>query len=380
MPQRFTVDGSEALESRLAATCQRVFEGVRGAVPASRLDGVLLGGGYGRGEGGVLRSSDGDEPYNDLEFYVFVRGNALFAERRYRHALHELGERLSDQAGVEVEFKVLTLRKLRRSAPSMFYYDLVEGHRWIMGDDRLLRGCEHHREPKAIPLHEATRLLFNRCSGLLFTLERLKRADLGAKEADFANRNLAKARLAFGDVLLTADGEYHWSCRERHRRLVSRGALEPALAFAEPLKALHAAGVEFKLHPQRASVPREQLAAEHAELSNLGAELWLWLESKRLGRQFPSPRDYALSSVDKCPENLAWRNRLVNARAFGPQGLADRRYPRERLFQAVALLLWEPETLENPALLRRAQTALRTSARDFVGLVSAYFDLWRRFN
>ncbi|MHC1764735.1 MAG: hypothetical protein AB9869_10605 [Verrucomicrobiia bacterium] len=380
MTRRFTVDGNEALERRLAASCQRVLDGVRGVVPASRLEGVLLGGGYGRGEGGVLGSSDGDEPYNDLEFYVFVRGNALFAERRYHDALHELGERLSDQAGVEVEFKVLTLGRLRRSAPSMFYYDLAEGHRWIMGDDRLLRGCEHHRNAKAIPLHEATRLLFNRCSGLLFTLERLSRAGFGAKEADFANRNLAKARLAFGDVLLTADGEYHWSCRERHRRLMSRGAFEPALAWAEPLKALHAAGVEFKLHPQRASVPREQLAAEHAELSNLGAKLWLWLESKRLGHEFTSPREYALSSVDKCPETLAWRNRLVNARAFGPQGLADRRYPRERLFQALALLLWEPQALGNPALLGLIQTALRTKSRDLVGLVSAYFDLWRRFN
>lgn len=380
MTQRFTVDGHEALERRLAATCQRVLEGVRGLVPSSRLEGVLLGGGYGRGEGGVLRSPKRDQPYNDLEFYVFVRGNALFAERRYLPALRELGERLSEWAGFEIEFKVLTLRKLRRSAPSMFYYDLAEGHRWIMGDDRLLRGCEHHRDASAIPLHEATRLLFNRCSGLLFTLERLSRADFGAEEADFANRNLAKARLAFGDVLLTADGEYHWSSRERHRRLMSRGAFEPALAWAEPLKALHAAGVEFKLHPQRASVPREQLAAEHAELSNLGAKLWLWLESKRLGHEFTSPREYALSSVDKCPETLAWRNRLVNARAFGPRALTDGRYPRERLLHALPLLLWEAETLEDPALLRITQTALRTSARDFAGLVSAYFDLWRRFN
>lgn len=380
MTQRFTVDGPEALERRLAATCQRVVEGVRGLVPASRLEGVILGGGYGRGEGGVLPSPKGDQPYNDLEFYVFVRGNALFAERRYRPALRELGERLSEWAGVEVEFKVLTLEKLRRSPPSMFYYDLVEGHRWLMGDDRLLRGCEHHREPKAIPLHEATRLLFNRCSGLLFALERVKRAQFGGTEADFVNRNLAKARLAFGDVLLTADGEYHWSCRERHLRLMSRGAFEPALAWAAPLKALHAAGVEFKLHPNRPAASREQLVSEHAELSHLGLRLWLWLETKRLGQRFASPREYALSSINKCPETLAWRNRLVNSRVFGPQGLADGRYPRERLFHALSLLLWEPETLRSPALLRRTQKALRTSSREFEELVSAYFDLWRRFN
>ena len=40
-----------------------------------------------------------------------------------------------------------------------------------------------------------------------------------ADDADFVGRNLAKDQLAFGDVLLTAHGQYHWSCQERHRRL-----------------------------------------------------------------------------------------------------------------------------------------------------------------
>jgi hypothetical protein len=328
----------------------------------------------------VLRTLDGDQPYNDLEFYGLVRGNAVFAERNFRRALHELGEALSPRAGLEVEFKVLTLEKLRRSPPTLFYYDLIEGHRWLLGDDALMTGCEHHRDAKAIPLHEATRLLFNRCSGLLFTLERLNRPKFGAEEADFAGRNLAKARLAFGDVLLTVHGEYHWSCRERHRRFFNLVSLQPSLSWAERLKPLHAAGVEFKLHPVRTSASRTTLAEEHRVLSELAEKLWLWLESKRLGEEFPSPRAYAFSPTNKCPESHALRNRLVNFRTFGPLGLADSRYPRERLFHALSLLLWEPEVLTDPGLLRRTQTQLRTRARDFPGLVTAYLDLWRRFN
>src|SRR2546430_11696875 len=61
--------------------------------------------------------------------------------------------------------------KLRRSGRGMFYYDLVLGHKWIIGEDKLLAGCEHHRQADLIPRWEATRLLMNRCSGLLFRSE-----------------------------------------------------------------------------------------------------------------------------------------------------------------------------------------------------------------
>ena len=433
---RFTLDGSDALEKHLSSVCEQVRDGVRSIVPADKLEAVALGGGYGRGEGGVLRTAGGDKPYNDLESFVFVRGIPVLAERKFRHPLQELGERLSPGAGLEVEFKVITLDKLRRSGPSMFYYDLVMGHRWLVGEESLFAGCEHHRDASRIPLHEATRLLMNRCSGLLFALERLQRKDFTGDDADFVGRNLAKAQLAFGDVLLTAHGQYHWSCRERHERLKRLAAGAPAsgpasgarpssaaatetassapgnsiistssfISAAEdgrtplagpeagappaasppgaPVAELlrhHAAGVEFKLHPARSNESREALVARHAELSALGRQLWLWLEGRRLGAAFATPRDYAVSDLNKCPETSDLRNRLVNLRAFGvgaALGPRGDRYPRERLFHALCLLLWRDDIGSLPQLHQE----LATEADDLPGLVAAYGRIWSRFN
>jgi hypothetical protein len=341
----------------------------------------LLAGGYGRGEGGVLREISGDRPYNDLEFYVFVRGNAVLAERQYCAALRKLGQRLKPGAGLDVEFKVLTLNKLRRSGPSMFFYDLVSGHRWLMGDDSLLAACEHHRDPKSLPLHDATRLLFNRCSGLLFSAERLRRAQFGPEDADFVGRNLAKAQLGIGDALLAAQGNYHWSCRERAKRLA-----EPFTCGDLPRRQIichHAAGVVFKLHPLRSTAASEDLARQHAELTELAGVVWLQLERRRLGASFEKHLDYAVSRRDKCPESSPLRNLLVNAQTFGPlTSLRSRgsRYPRERLFNALALLLWEKDALNDASLLRVLQRELNTRATGFAGLVAAYEQLWHRFN
>jgi len=380
--QRFTPEGSVALEKFLTETCRRVRDGVQRLIPASRLKGILLGGGYGRGEGGVLKTDQGDQPYNDLEFYVFVGGNSLLAERLFGRPLHHLGEQLSPDAGLEVEFKVLTLAKLRRSAPAMFYYDLVMGHRWLVGDESLLAGCEHHRDASQIPLHEATRLLMNRCSGLLFSLERLQRAEFNSHEADFVGRNLAKAQLAFGDVLLTAHGQYHWSCLERNRRLNSF-LFEGDLEWARTLLPHHQAGVHFKLHPIRSVESRESLRMRHSELTQLGGQLWLWLESRRLKEQFRTAGAYAHSLSNLCPETSPWRNRLIHARTFGMRTALSSescRYPRERLFRSLATVLFNRNTPQQLSDLKPIGDWLQTDARDLPGIVAAYAKIWGRFN
>ena len=317
-----------------------------------------------------------------MEFYLLIRGPILLGEPALRPKLHEAGERLAASAALDIEFKIISLKKLRQSATSMFYYDLVCGHRWLIGTDELLKDCGHHRDAGRIPLSEAARLLMNRCSGLLFSAELLARHKFDAADADFVGRNLAKAQLGFGDALLAAHGQYHWSCLERTARL-NHLRCDPALPWIQSLRQHHAAGIEFKLHPIRSTESRESLLARHAELSALAEELWLWLESRRLGAHFRSPWQYASSRINKCPETHPVKNRLVNLRTFGPTALlrpSASRYPRERLFHSLPLLLFEPAALDQRAALRAVQGALQTNASTFSELVQTYRRLWSRFN
>lgn len=379
---RFTPDGSTELEQHLALTCTKIAAGVRGLVPRGRLEAILLGGGYGRGEGGVLSTPSGDRPYNDLEFYVCVRGNRHLNELRFGRALHVLGEILTPQAGIEVEFKITSLDEIARSPVTMFSYDLVMGHRWLVGSEEMLASCAHHREGEQIPLAEATRLLMNRCTGLLFAQERLEKREFTASDADFVRRNIAKAELALGDAVLVAFGQYHWSVRERHR-LLERITRTESLPWIEAVRRHHAAGVEFKLYPERSTASREELRAQHQPLAQLAQQIWLWVESRRLGTTFASPRQYALSRINKCAETSSVRNILVNARALGAASLRSGgagRHPRERIFHALSLLLWEPETWREPELRACVQRELQTGGSTFAEMMRAYRDLWSRVN
>jgi hypothetical protein len=229
---------------------------------------------------------------------------------------------------------------------------------------------------------------------------------LSRRQADFIGRNLAKAQLALGDALLAAFGQYHWSCPERHRRLerlvagqipgVFQGSgiqrapsTRSARVFSieappalEQLLEHHAAGVEFKLHPQRLFKSAEAFAREHAQFCALASQLWLWLESRRLEYPFSSARDYAMSAVEKCPETSSWRNYLLNARAFGPASLVCKlacRYPSERLLNALTLLLWSGDGSDEPGITRHLQKQLQTRASDWPGFVRAYERAWLKY-
>jgi hypothetical protein len=378
MKPRFTIDGSQALEERMERLCDQVRRAAIAKIPEQHFVAIVLGGGYGRGEGGVLKAEACDLPYNDLEFYFFLRGNRLWNQHRHGKTLHDLGESLSVDAGLQVEFKVDCADRWRSSPVSMFSYDLVSGHRVILGDESVFQGCEHHLDAKGIPLSEATRLMFNRCSGLLLARELLGKNALASNEADFVGRNLAKMQLALGDAVLTAFGQYHWSALERHRRLTAfwNEGLSPWLP---EVQAHHKAGLAFKLRPCRIFKSVEEFDSEHRQLTQLAMQVWLWLESRRLKQPFASASDYALSDLDKCPGTPGWQNYLLTLRTFGPKatlGAMSCRYPRERLFNALALLLWNAEAPSQPSLLRRLQQTLHTDAPDWASLVNVFKRIW----
>ncbi len=378
---RFTLDGSDKLEADLNQICQKVLAEVLDLAPRKKLQGVLLGGSYGRGEGGVWRTRSGERPYSNLQFYIFLRGSQWLNEQKNGDVFNDLAKGLSATFKIPVEFKVLSLSGLRRSGPNMFYYDLVSRHRWIWGAENFLQGCDHHRQSFRVPEAEAIRLLMNRCSALLFTRQYIEQEVTAMDKLDQIQRSIAKLQLALGDAVLTVYGQYHWSCVERHERLM-RLAPDEALVWLEEVRQQHAAGLEFKLHPTPGEKPWETLRAEHAHLSALTLRVWLWLENHRLKQRFVNVRDYCLSPINKCPETRSWRNRMVNTLTFGPELFwepSSAHSPRERLLNALPLLLWESQSVKEPALLKSLHTNLQTLSSTYTGLLAAYEKLWQQF-
>ncbi len=373
----YVVEDEPALAQRLDLYLNQLARKLDSSVAASSTVALVLSGGYGRGEGGVFRGADGlAQLYNDLEFYLFTRSDHVPAEvtawcQREEHDGTAL-------LGIDVEFKCLGIGALREGEPSMFYYDLLQGHQLIWGAAHWSRDVPSVlREADAIPLHEATRLLFNRGSGLLFSRCALSQGDERVANG-FVQRNHAKARLALGDAVLTANGRYHHFCRERGQRVAA--GLDRVPPDWARLQAWHAAGVKFKLQPRHQKMDTDDLQAAQAELAAAWSGTFRWLEGLRLETTFPDAASYTRYPGRLFPETPAVRNILLRLRDLKSRGGALGHwtdYPRGEL-QRILISLVEPG--EVPDMARWLRRLGGGEVGGWRGLEQGFTRWWNHYN
>lgn len=176
-----------------------------------RLAGVVLGGGYGRGEGGVWEGKDGSVRLsNDLDFFTVSEpgaGDAGAAE--IARMLSPLGEAWSEKLGLDVDFTAKTPARLKKDEERLMVQELLRGYCdvWGMPGTELFAHLAK-RDAAAVPWSEAARLLVNRGAGLLMAREE-------GRSGEFAARNLAKCVMGAGDARLVAGKAYRWKAEER---------------------------------------------------------------------------------------------------------------------------------------------------------------------
>jgi hypothetical protein len=264
-------------------------------------EAVILGGGYGRGEGGVA-VDDAGKPcfFNDLDYFIFTDHPK---DQSLLDAVHQWERDESAILGIDVEGKCLPKSDLSATPGSMMFYDLVTAHTQVLGPGNYLAEFKSLARPETIQPIEATRLLWNRGSGLFFA-----RVDLiGRKNLDLVHRNQAKAKLALGDALLTIRGKYRPYVVERQLLLKSEPATNPRIV------ALHEEGAAFKLKPTK--VPSlEKLESTQAELIEIWQTCFLAVESQRLNYDFTDAGSYIEYSKKLFPETATFKNFALTIR------------------------------------------------------------------
>ena len=207
-----------------------------------RLAGVVLGGGYGRGEGGAQLDVGAPRLYNDLDFFAITEDGAPEAETvaAVGKALEPIAAKWTQQLGVDVDFAVKTPWRIRHDEDRLMIQELVHGYVDVAlaKGEKLFAGVRALK-PGELPWMEAARLLMNRGMGLLLADE--------SKDPGFVARNLNKCVLGAGDARLIAGGRYAWRAEERADRLGDE---------------LYSAAVAGKFRPQREPVANRERARE----------------------------------------------------------------------------------------------------------------------
>ena len=167
------------------------------AMKLPRLAGVVLGGGYGRGEGGAkeklefkvgVGESDNSalrpkSPTpaltlsNDLDFFAITEDDASGKDiAAIAAALEPVSKKWTERLGIDVDFTVRTPWRIRHDQKRLMIQELLHGHVDVTGGkgETLFKDIER-REPSQLPQSEAERLLLNRGMGLLLAREEGRR-------------------------------------------------------------------------------------------------------------------------------------------------------------------------------------------------------------
>ncbi|MCA9777002.1 MAG: hypothetical protein KC800_09810 [Candidatus Eremiobacteraeota bacterium] len=287
------------MEEELGLLTERVEETL-----GSNLVCLVLGGGYGRGEGAVSLVKGREMPYNDLDLFLVVR-NA----RRGVH-LESISREFEYRLGIDVDFsRPLTPEAVWSLPHSLMWHDLLLGHRVLSGSPDFLTSNAPAQLKEPPPRGEAVRLLLNRGVGLLWA-DRVRRGLEPAPDQDFVRRNYFKAALAMGRAAFLARGVALPGREEQPAALTKLGVSQQVVKLFE-------VSLEFKLCPDGhkpgsfdslLTIWEEQFQSylnqglSDPELSSSAKNFLRNLRVKRLS--FCHPRSYlydALASVRKSP-------------------------------------------------------------------------------
>lgn len=332
-PRRRTLTGEGEAESQVHDDLTRITQGCVAAL-GSKLAGLLLVGGYARGEGSVVSKDGRLGPYNDYDLVAFVRGNV----RSARPALESVAHDCRDHVGVDVDVFPMLEDRVADVPATLFWLDVALGAaEWLVDEGQLARRLPA-RHVRDVPLEECGRLLSNRAVGL--ALSNLEKSDADFRRA----RHAHKAVLACGDSWLIAANRYPGTLALRRaelERLADAPNVGPELVDA------YVQAVRFRARPDAWVRDAVDLPAWYERTRRLVASHHLRFEHWRLG----APR----SVVDLA----CWSGRLyatlpdarlgplVSAVKLSVQRYGSLRpyygHPRERLARAAALLAYSDE-------------------------------------
>lgn len=319
---------------------------------------LVLGGGYGRGEGGVVLVDNVEQPYNDLDFTLIVEDK----KRVPYDALNHISHVYEQEIHIDVDFsRPLTRRDIRRWPFWLMWYDLLNGHIVVCGDDQAVTGNAPAKLTTGpLPLIEATRLMLNRGAGLLWAMRVVRNIE-PPPDPDFVRRNYYKSIMAMGDALLIAWDRYSTPYTGRDEKI--RRLMQDVTQIEDlNIQHLYDAALSFKFRPDY----DPDLTITDQDLQGI-ADLWgrvfIMVEARRTGMEWDLS-SYASWDGLREPEQhglFNWPRNLVHNHRMGRCSLT---YPRERLYRDLPALL---------GLSGRPD-------KNWINDSKTFLDIWNKFN
>lgn len=376
---RYTLRGSPSIERHIGATIARAAGLVAKHFDPSQCRALVLLGGYGRGEGGVIRENGEERAHNNLDFLLVTTNSGALRKSALKKRLDDVLGPIVNDEGIGIDTGVISDIELQRAPARIMWFDLRWGHRTILGDASFIPSLRP-LAANAIEVEDVHTLLVNRASLLVINQAIIDRGITSEEHAQFVTKHLMKAIIGHGDALLFACERYHASYVEKQRRMRELSSVVPGLSE------LYEMAAEFRFEPDYTRLSRRDFASFTNHVLQVLAHAHLEFERFRSGEPDCTFTNHvervlcAKRSVDSVvnPKYLvhAWRSRhFARAHAGLPPLIANavrRSHPRTLMAAALPTVL-HGSNLEQARLVQGILGADDTSPRV---LRDAYLRHW----
>ena len=262
---------------------------------------LILIGGYGRGEGGIVKEDDSYRPHNNLDLlYIY---NDKIDKKTVALANSRL-QKISEMYHIGIDMSAIKKEKLLTLNGLVISYDMRYGHKTLLGDSTFLK--EHKAfsvysidaaDIRQLMVNRGTLLLINR---LLFTKENLSK-----EEKKLIIKHSIKSIIGYGDALLYFNGGYHWSYAQKQINM------SKAKNISNKIKKLYDDAILFRFMPDYEAYLEKDLKAWNEMLIETFKDMHLQCESMHL-----------------IQPQIAWDTYVHNA-------LENKSYPRQNIKQKI---------------------------------------------
>ncbi len=377
---KYTLYGTPQFEEHLEKDLQQIVKAVCALPDAPKIEGIVLLGGYGRGEGTPFQDEGVQKPFNDYDLLVISEPLSWGRRQDFQERLHKLERQLSESLDLPVDLYLHTTETLKYAEPSLMNYEMRYGHQVLYGEENILslmpvQCMEYPR------LDEGTRLLLNRGKLLLDVKMGLGgEIPLERQQVQKFQKFLWKNHLAFGDCILLAHGDYDISYKTKLNRITAYRNYTD-IPDASWMVDHYVKAIEFKFKGNVELLEVDDLFRTYSETVRYYLGFLLWYEGRRLGTALPSLQTYCnmlprhQEALSQQCKNFLRNARLLQLGMFSPTWRWSTLHPRNRLYPALWLLLsFESSIALDLGLIQQ----LLYGERDYNKLIKQFYYLRAR--
>ena len=320
--QQFTYYGAKDAERFLVDILTKIRTLFKEHFSDEQTAALILIGGYGRGEGGMVKENGIYRPHNNLDL-LYIYNGAL--DKKVIERVDEALQNISKKYNIGIDLSAITKKKLLTLEGLVISYDMRYGHKTLLGDSSFIQEYNNFSVYNIDPV-DIRQLLVNRGTLLLINTLLLQKEELSTRERKLIIKHAIKAIIGYGEALLFFHNQYHWSYAKKQSNMTKLSTID------EKIKALYTEAIAFRFKPDYETYLQKDLHRWNKELLKTLGEIHLECEKINLAKR-----------------NLSWDD-------YFDVSLLKRSYPAKNMKQKVKSIL---EGLKHPKVILKLASPLK---------------------